>query len=75
MVDEEEISTVQLIAISNNYVAFNEQIEEFYNEKFVELKEKTKECYDSLQNEYREISMVIIDRLVLPLKIQLKIFF
>jgi hypothetical protein len=31
MIDEEEISTEQLIAISNNYVAFNEQVEEFYN--------------------------------------------
>lgn len=50
-------------------------MEEFYNEKFTELKDNTKSCYDELQNEYREISMVIIDRLVLPLKIQLKIFF
>lgn len=31
MIDEEEISLEQLIAISNNYVSFNEQVEEFYN--------------------------------------------
>ena len=31
MVDEEDISVPQLIAIANNYVVFNEEVEEFYN--------------------------------------------
>jgi hypothetical protein len=39
------------------------------------LKEQTKEAYDELRNEYREVAMVVVDKLVLPLKIQLKIYF
>jgi hypothetical protein len=35
-----------LIAISNNYVAFSEEVEEFYESKLSELKEQTKEAYD-----------------------------
>jgi hypothetical protein len=75
MIDEEEISVPQMIAVANNYVAFNESIEEFYHDKFSDLQARTKESYDALKNDYREVSMVIIDHLVAPLSIQLKIAF
>jgi hypothetical protein len=45
-VDEEDISAKELIAISNNYVQFSEEVEEFYDSKLAELKEQTKEAYD-----------------------------
>ena len=75
MVDEEDISVPQLIAIANNCVVINEEVEEFYNQKLSELQERTRDFYDNLKNQFREVSMVIVDRLVAPLSIQLKICF
>lgn len=68
-VDEEEIDCVQLIAIANNYFKVSKEIDEFYSSKFAQLKEKTKENYDKLKDDYREISMVILDKLSLTAKI------
>lgn len=59
----------QLIGISNNYIRFCQEIDEFYDEKLSELKEQTRQIYDELKNNYREISMIAIDKLALPLKL------
>ena len=47
----------------------------FYHEKLSSLKEQTKDYYDKMKDEYREVSLIIIEKVVLPLKIQFKIYF
>lgn len=74
-VDEEDIPERQLVGMANNYFRLIKEIDEFYQEKFTSLKEKTKESYDRLKESYREVSMIILDKLFLPLKIQIKVFF
>lgn len=32
-IDEEDISPLEMVAISNNYIAFGEEIDEFYDAK------------------------------------------
>lgn len=44
-IDETVMTDKQLIAIANNYFHFSITIDEFYNEKFSGLMEKTKDSF------------------------------
>jgi hypothetical protein len=54
-----------LVGIANNYFAFKDYIKEFYHEKFEEqLKQKTEEAYDKIIDNYREVSMIVLEKIV-----------
>ncbi len=39
--------------MANNYFRFSITVDQFYNEKFKDLQEKTKENYDKLKTDYK----------------------
>lgn len=63
-IDETVMANKQLIAITNNYFRFCITVDEFYNEKFTELEEKTRDSYEILKTDYKELSNIILDKLV-----------
>jgi len=54
-----------MIGLANNYFCFQDYVKEFYTGKFQELAEKTQEYYDKIINSYREVSMIILEKLAI----------
>lgn len=54
-----------MIGLANNYFCFQDYVKEFYTSKFQELAEKTQEYYDKIINSYREVSMIILEKLAI----------
>ena len=65
-----------MVALGNNYFKFSEFVTEFYSEKFApltdkkkdggdrkDLSEKTKEAYEKIVKSYKEVSMIVLDKL------------
>jgi hypothetical protein len=54
-----------MVGIANNYFEFKRCVAELYSEKFKKmLVDRTEDAYNQLVNNYKEISMIILDKLV-----------
>ena len=76
-IDEEVIPEKQMVALANNYFKFKDFVNDFYNEKFgpslahkkndgdkiKDLSEKTKDAYEKIVKSYKEVSMIVLDKL------------
>ena len=62
MIDEEFIEDKQLVGLANNYFRFSELVDSFYEEKFSEVDGLTDVPYLQVKKDYREVSMIILDK-------------
>ena len=73
-VDEEVIPDKQMAGLANDYFRFSDLINEFYKDKLFSLSEKTKEAYEHCIKNYREISIIILDKFSTMMLLDIKIF-
>lgn len=75
LVDEEDLSLQQLAALANDYLRFSEEVDGFYEDRLSDLQEQTREHYSQLRDDYREVALLVVEKLILPLRLELRLHF
>jgi hypothetical protein len=75
LVDEEDLTLEQLAALANDYLRFSEEVDSFYEDRLSDLQEQTREHYSQLRDDYREVSLLVVEKLLLPLRLKLRLHF